>query len=246
MLFAQSVYLWGDIGVRTIVDKLHYKKDVPTIIPMELVRVIKGQSRNVGAAAQGVGLHRTCRPRTSSCKQCASHDELTRRFASRTSPSAFPACRRSTTSRSRSRAARATRSAARMARARARSERSSPASTRPTAGRLFVDGREVAFDGPRDALAAGVGHGASGARVLRQPLRRREPVPRARFRRARGFVERGELSRRASAMLAEIGVELDVLRPLGELTRRNNRSCRSRRPSAAARVSSCSTSRQAA
>ena len=40
-LFAQSVYLWGDVGVRTIVDKLHFKKDVPTIIPMELVKVTK-------------------------------------------------------------------------------------------------------------------------------------------------------------------------------------------------------------
>ena len=40
-LYAQSVYLWGDIGVRTIVDKLHFKKDVPQIIPMELVKVSK-------------------------------------------------------------------------------------------------------------------------------------------------------------------------------------------------------------
>jgi ribose transport system substrate-binding protein len=39
VLLAQSVYLWGDIGVRTIVDKLHLKKDVPEVIPMELVRV---------------------------------------------------------------------------------------------------------------------------------------------------------------------------------------------------------------
>jgi ribose transport system substrate-binding protein len=41
VLLAQSVYLWGDIGVRTIVDKLHLKKDVPEVIPMELVRVSK-------------------------------------------------------------------------------------------------------------------------------------------------------------------------------------------------------------
>jgi ribose transport system substrate-binding protein len=41
VLLAQSVYLWGDVGVRTIVDKLHYKKDVPAVIPMELVRVTK-------------------------------------------------------------------------------------------------------------------------------------------------------------------------------------------------------------
>jgi ribose transport system substrate-binding protein len=41
VLLAQSVYLWGDIGVRTIVDKLHFQKDVPEIIPMELVKVTK-------------------------------------------------------------------------------------------------------------------------------------------------------------------------------------------------------------
>ena len=49
VLLAQSVYLWGDIGVRTIVDKLHYKKDVPAMIPMELVRVTK---ENLGAWAK--------------------------------------------------------------------------------------------------------------------------------------------------------------------------------------------------
>ena len=49
VLLAQSVYLWGDIGVRTIVDKLHFKKDVPPIIPMELVRVSK---ENLGTWAR--------------------------------------------------------------------------------------------------------------------------------------------------------------------------------------------------
>jgi ribose transport system substrate-binding protein len=39
VLLAQPVYRWGYVGVETIVDKLHFKKDVPPIIPMELVRV---------------------------------------------------------------------------------------------------------------------------------------------------------------------------------------------------------------
>lgn len=39
ILLAQPVYEWGYVGVKTIVDKLHFKKDVPAIIPMELVRV---------------------------------------------------------------------------------------------------------------------------------------------------------------------------------------------------------------
>ncbi|HZI42433.1 MAG TPA: substrate-binding domain-containing protein [Gemmatimonadaceae bacterium] len=41
VLLAQSVYKWGYVGVQTIVDKVHLKKDVPQIIPMELVRVTK-------------------------------------------------------------------------------------------------------------------------------------------------------------------------------------------------------------
>ncbi|MGH7712208.1 MAG: substrate-binding domain-containing protein [Gemmatimonadaceae bacterium] len=41
ILLAQPVYQWGYVGVQTIVDKIHHKKDVPTIIPMELVRVTR-------------------------------------------------------------------------------------------------------------------------------------------------------------------------------------------------------------
>jgi ribose transport system substrate-binding protein len=41
VLLAQPVYQWGYVSVNTIIDKIHNKKDVPTIIPMELVRVTK-------------------------------------------------------------------------------------------------------------------------------------------------------------------------------------------------------------
>jgi ribose transport system substrate-binding protein len=41
VLLAQPVYQWGYIGVNTIIDKVHLKKDVPTIIPMDLVKVTK-------------------------------------------------------------------------------------------------------------------------------------------------------------------------------------------------------------
>jgi ribose transport system substrate-binding protein len=41
VLLAQPVYQWGYVGVNTIIDKVHGKKDVPTIIPMDLVRVTK-------------------------------------------------------------------------------------------------------------------------------------------------------------------------------------------------------------
>jgi ribose transport system substrate-binding protein len=39
VLLAQPVYDWGTVSVKTIVDKLHHKKDVSGMIPMELVRV---------------------------------------------------------------------------------------------------------------------------------------------------------------------------------------------------------------
>ena len=42
VLLAQSVYLWGDVGVRTIVDKIQNNKTPANpIMPMELVRVTK-------------------------------------------------------------------------------------------------------------------------------------------------------------------------------------------------------------
>jgi ribose transport system substrate-binding protein len=41
VLLAQPTYLWGYESVQRIVDKVHLKKDVPEIIPMELVKVTK-------------------------------------------------------------------------------------------------------------------------------------------------------------------------------------------------------------
>jgi len=41
VLLAQPTYLWGYESVNRIFDKVHLKKDVPTIIPMDLVRVTK-------------------------------------------------------------------------------------------------------------------------------------------------------------------------------------------------------------
>jgi ribose transport system substrate-binding protein len=39
VLLAQPVYEWGTVSVHSIVDKLHFGKDVPSNVPMELVRV---------------------------------------------------------------------------------------------------------------------------------------------------------------------------------------------------------------
>ncbi len=83
-------------------------------------------------------------------------------------------------------------------------------------GRLFIDGREVRFAGPRDAFAAGVG-------IVHQELAFCENLSIAEnlclgsLPVSRGLVDRREVARRARDMLASIGAELDVSRRLGEL-----------------------------
>jgi ribose transport system substrate-binding protein len=49
VLLAQPTFLWGYESVNRIFDKVHLKKDVPTIIPMDLVRVTK---ENLGSWAR--------------------------------------------------------------------------------------------------------------------------------------------------------------------------------------------------
>ena len=63
MLLAQPTYLWGYESVKLIFDKVHLKKDVPQIIPMELVRVTKENLGTWARQLENVGLHR--RPRRS-------------------------------------------------------------------------------------------------------------------------------------------------------------------------------------
>src|SRR5262245_46898376 len=89
----------------------------------------------------------------------------------------------------------------------------------PDDGRVFVHGHEVRFASPRDALVAGVG-------MVHQELAFCDNMSVAEnlclsgLPSRRGFVQRDEMARRATAMLAEIGGEaaLDVARPLGALT----------------------------
>jgi ribose transport system substrate-binding protein len=49
VLLAQPTYLWGKVGVETIVKKVHLKEEVPARVPMELVRVSK---ENLGTWAR--------------------------------------------------------------------------------------------------------------------------------------------------------------------------------------------------
>ncbi|HTE46062.1 MAG TPA: ATP-binding cassette domain-containing protein, partial [Gemmatimonadaceae bacterium] len=87
----------------------------------------------------------------------------------------------------------------------------------PDAGRLIVHGREVTFDNPRDALAAGVGM-VHQELAFCTNLSVAENLCLGALPTKRGLVVRVEMERRARIMLDEIGVELDVARPLGELT----------------------------
>jgi ribose transport system substrate-binding protein len=49
VLLAQPTYLWGDISVRTIVDHVYSKKEVPAYVEMKLVKVTK---ENLGTWAR--------------------------------------------------------------------------------------------------------------------------------------------------------------------------------------------------
>jgi ABC-type sugar transport system ATPase subunit len=88
---------------------------------------------------------------------------------------------------------------------------------RPDAGEILVDGRPVQFEDPRDALAAGIG-------MVHQELAFCENLSVAENLclgdlPARAlFVVRGEMEKRAAAMLAAIEAPLDVRRLVGELT----------------------------
>jgi ABC-type sugar transport system ATPase subunit len=87
---------------------------------------------------------------------------------------------------------------------------------RPDGGRLLVHGREVHFDGPRDALAAGVGM-VHQELAFCDNLSVAENLCLSALPSRSGLVDREEMARRAAAMLAETGTPLDVSRPFGKL-----------------------------
>jgi ABC-type sugar transport system ATPase subunit len=89
---------------------------------------------------------------------------------------------------------------------------------RPDAGALRLDGRRRAFRSPRDAARAGVGM-VHQELAFCPDLTVAENLGLGRWpRRARWFVDRPAMEARARALLAEIGVELDVARPMRALT----------------------------
>ena len=86
----------------------------------------------------------------------------------------------------------------------------------PDEGTLWVNGERVSLSGPRDALAAGVG--AVHQELAFCPnLSVAENLCLGALPRRAGLLSTSEMERRAAAMLAAIGAEIDVRRPMGEL-----------------------------
>ena len=215
VLLAQSSYLWGNVGVTKIIDKLFYKKDVPEIIPMDPVRVTSDTPRVVGAPAPPVGLPR--RPRGIPQAEVAAWTTTrSSRFGGR---QALSGRARAGGRQLRHRARLVPRA---LRRERRRQEHARQAAggdlTSPTAGEILVDGQPVRFASPA-RRARGRAWGWStrswpSARTSRWP--RTSAWARCR---ARGpFVDRAEVERRGARALDAIEASIDVHRLVGELT----------------------------
>lgn len=87
----------------------------------------------------------------------------------------------------------------------------------PDEGTIHVFGHEVAFDSPHDAIAAGIGM-VHQELAFCENLSVAENLCLGTMPRKRGFVDRDEMDRRATALLADTGTSLDVRGRLGELS----------------------------
>ena len=86
----------------------------------------------------------------------------------------------------------------------------------PDGGRLLINGREVHFTSPRDALAEGVGM-VHQELAFCDNLSVAENLTLSGLPARAGIVDREAMRRRAETMLAETGTELDVTREFGKL-----------------------------
>jgi ABC-type sugar transport system ATPase subunit len=86
----------------------------------------------------------------------------------------------------------------------------------PDSGKLFVHGGEVHLESPHDAQAAGIAM-VHQELAFCDNLSVAENLCLAALPSRAGLLDRHEMARRATAMLAETGTTLDVRRPLGEL-----------------------------
>ena len=87
----------------------------------------------------------------------------------------------------------------------------------PDGGRIFIQGREVRFTSPHDALAAGVGM-VHQELAFCENLSVAENLCLGNLPTRRGLLDRRAMARRAEEMLAEIGTTLDIWRQVGSLT----------------------------
>ena len=87
----------------------------------------------------------------------------------------------------------------------------------PDEGRLLIRGKEVRFSSPRDALAAGVGM-VHQELALCDNLSVAENLCLGALPTRGGLVSRREMEHRAVQMLHSVGTEMDVWRPVAELT----------------------------
>ena len=60
VLLAQPTYLWGYVGVQTIFDKVHFKKDVRRI-DSDGARPVTKDNLSTGRSSCATGASRTCR-----------------------------------------------------------------------------------------------------------------------------------------------------------------------------------------
>ena len=88
---------------------------------------------------------------------------------------------------------------------------------RPDAGRILIDGWPAAFHSPRDAARAGVAI-VHQELVFCPNLSVAENLCLHRLPRQGLFLDRGRLRRQAAALLAQIGLDIDVDRPLASLS----------------------------
>ena len=86
----------------------------------------------------------------------------------------------------------------------------------PDGGRLLINGSEVHFNSPRDALAEGVGM-VHQELAFCDNLSVAENLTLSHLPARGGIVDREAMRRRAETMLAETGTELDVTREFGKL-----------------------------
>src|SRR6185436_14582538 len=84
---------------------------------------------------------------------------------------------------------------------------------RPDGGTMRIDGVEMSFRSPRDAGRAGVGMVHQELAFCRD-LSVAENLCMGQYPRRLGMVSRSEMRQRASELLQQIGVDLDVRRPM--------------------------------